>query len=202
MGPVIISLNLSEWINLLIGFLIGIGFGFSLEQAGFSSSRKLAGMFYGYDTTVLKVFFTAAIVALLGSQFLSYFGLLDLDLVYVNHYYVGASIVGGVIMGAGFIMGGFCPGTAMSAASIGKIDAFVFLLGGLVGAFLFAETYPLIEEFATSSYKGPVKISDWIGISDGLFAFILIIAAVVLFWFAEYAEKRFKRPDIIEDINS
>ena len=53
-----------EWLDLLIALLIGIGFGFSLEQAGFSSSRKLAGMFYGYDTTVIKVFFTAAIVAL------------------------------------------------------------------------------------------------------------------------------------------
>jgi len=202
MGPVIISSNLSEWVNLLIGFLIGIGFGFALEQAGFSSSRKLVGMFYGYDTTVLKVFFTASIVALVGSQFLSYFGLLDLDLVYVNHYYIGAAVVGGIIMGAGFVMGGFCPGTGMSAASIGKIDAFVFLFGGLVGAFLFAETYPLIEEFATSYYKGPVKISDWLGISDGLFVFVLIVIAVAMFWLAELAEKKFKRPDIMDDINS
>ena len=201
MGPVIISSNISEWLNLLIGFFIGIGFGFALEQAGFSSSRKLVGMFYGYDTTVLKVFFTAAIVALVGSQFLSYFGLLDLDLVYINHYYVGAAIVGGVIMGAGFVMGGFCPGTGMSAASIGKIDAFIFLIGGLVGAYLFAETYPLIETFATANYKGPVKISDALGISDGFFAFILIVVAVIMFWIAELAEKRFSRSDIMDDIN-
>ncbi len=71
--------------HLTIALMIGIGFGFTLEQAGFSSSRKLVGMFYGYDTTVLKVFFTAAIVALLGSQILSYFGLLDMSLVFVNH---------------------------------------------------------------------------------------------------------------------
>ncbi|TNF40300.1 MAG: sulfurtransferase, partial [Bacteroidetes bacterium] len=67
MGPLSIMSEFPEWVNLLIGFIIGIGFGFALEQAGFSSSRKLAGMFYGYDTTVLKVFFTAAIVALVGS---------------------------------------------------------------------------------------------------------------------------------------
>ena len=73
--------------NLAIALMIGIGFGFALEQAGFSSSRKLVGMFYGYDTTVLKVFFTAAIVALLGSQVLSYFGFLDLSLVFVNNYF-------------------------------------------------------------------------------------------------------------------
>ena len=62
MGPLTGILDLTQGINLLIAFLIGIGFGFALEQAGFSSSRKLAGMFYGYDATVLKVFFTAAIV--------------------------------------------------------------------------------------------------------------------------------------------
>ncbi len=196
MGPLSVISALPEWANLLIGFIIGIGFGFALEQAGFSSSRKLAGMFYGYDTTVLKVFFTAAIVALVGSQFLSFFGLLDLSLVYVNPYFIGAAIIGGVIMGAGFVMGGFCPGTGISALSIGKIDAFVFLFGGLVGAFLFAETYPIIENFAISGFKGPMKVDEWLGVSPGVFTFILIVAAVLLFWIAELAEKRFSRPDI------
>ena len=143
MGPISSLIAMPEWLDLLIALLIGIVFGFALEQAGFSSSRKLAGMFYGYDTTVIKVFFTAAIVALIGSQLLSYFGLLNLNLVYVNEYYVAASIVGGVIMGAGFIMGGFCPGTGLSALSIGKIDAMIFFLGGLTGAFLFAEQHPI-----------------------------------------------------------
>ena len=189
-----------EWLDLLIALLIGIGFGFALEQAGFSSSRKLAGMFYGYDTTVIKVFFTAAIVALVGSQFLSFFGLLNLNLVFVNEFYVKASIVGGVIMGAGFIMGGFCPGTGLSALSIGKIDAMVFFTGGLTGAFLFAETYPLIQNLADSSYKGPVKINEALGISPGLFTLLLIIAAAAMFWVAELAEKRFARPDITNEI--
>ena len=92
MGPLSIISELPEWLNLLIAFFVGIGFGFALEQAGFSSSRRLAGMFYGYDTTVLKVFFTAAIVALAGSQLLSFFGLLNLKLVFVNPYYVKSAI--------------------------------------------------------------------------------------------------------------
>jgi hypothetical protein len=200
MGPISSLFTLPEWLDLLIAFLIGTGFGFSLEQAGFSSSRKLAGMFYGYDTTVIKVFFTAAIIALIGSQLLSFFGLLDLTKVFVNEYYVAASIIGGVIMGAGFIMGGYCPGTGLSAMSIGKIDAIVFFLGGLTGAFLFAETYPLIQDLANRSYRGPVKINEVMGISPGLFTLLLIIAAIIMFWFAEAAEKRFARPDITEEI--
>lgn len=200
MGPLSSLITMPEWLELLIALLIGIGFGFSLEQAGFSSSRKLAGMFYGYDTTVIKVFFTAAIVALLGSQLLSFLGLLNLNMVFVNEFYVNASIVGGIIMGAGFIMGGFCPGTGLCALSIGKIDAMVFFAGGLTGAFLFAETYPLILDLANGSYKGPLKINEVMGISPGLFSFILIIAAVAMFWLAEIAEKRFARPDISNEI--
>jgi uncharacterized protein len=200
MGPISSLLSIPEWLDLLIALLIGIGFGFSLEQAGFSSSRKLAGMFYGYDTTVIKVFFTAAIVALIGSQFLSYFGLLNLNLVFVNEFYVNASIVGGVIMGAGFIMGGFCPGTGLSALSIGKIDAMIFFTGGLTGAFLFAETYPLIQGIANGSFKGPIKINEVLGLSPGVFIILLIIGAVTMFWVAEAAEKRFSRPDITDEI--
>jgi hypothetical protein len=200
MGPLSSYLLFPEWLDLLIAFMIGTGFGFALEQAGFSSSRKLAGMFYGYDTTVIKVFFTAAIVALIGSQFLNYFGLLNLNQVYINEFYTGAAIIGGIIMGAGFIMGGFCPGTGLCALSIGKIDAFVFAAGGLTGAFLFAETYPAIQNLANSNYKGPVKINESLGMSSGLFTFLLIVAAALMFWIAEIAEKRFARPEITNEI--
>jgi uncharacterized protein len=200
MGPLLTISESPLWANLLAAFIIGIAFGFALEQAGFSSSRKLAGMFYGYDTTVLKVFFTAAIFALTGSLIMNYFGLIDLELVYVNEYYVGASIVGGIIMGAGFIMGGFCPGTGICAVAIGKIDAIFYLFGGFVGAFLYAESYPFLAEFATSGFKGPAKINDWLGLSPGVFALILIFAAVAMFWIAELAEKKFPRPDIAKEI--
>jgi hypothetical protein len=103
-------------------------------------------------------------------------------------------------MGAGFIMGGFCPGTGISALSIGKIDAFVFLFGGLFGAFLFAETWPLVEPLAMAGYKGPMKVDEWLGVSPGVFTFILIVAAVLLFWIAELAEKKFSRAEITSEI--
>ena len=200
MAPLSSLYAFPEWLNMLIALLIGTGFGFALEQAGFSSSRKLAGMFYGYDTTVLKVFFTAAIVALIGAQLLSYIGLLNLNQVYVNEFYVTASVVGGIIMGAGFIMGGFCPGTGLCAMSIGKIDAMVFVAGGFVGALLFTETYPMIETLANAQYRGPVKINEALGLSPGLFTLILVAVAITMFWLGELAEKRFARPDITNDL--
>lgn len=195
MGPLVINEIISPETNLLLAFLIGIGFGFVLESSGFSSSRKLAGMFYGYDTVVLKVFFTAAITAMIGLLFMSLFGWIDLDLVYINPTYLPSAIAGGVIMGAGFIMGGFCPGTSFCAASIGKIDALVFIGGLFIGILVFAEGYPLWEGFFKSGFKGIPKLSESLGMSDGLLAFGVIVAAIGMFYVGEWAEKKFPREE-------
>ncbi len=200
MGPIIPIFEISQELNFLIAFVIGIGFGFALEQAGFSSSRKLAGMFYGYDTTVLKVFFTAAIVAMLGLVFLNYFQMIDMSIVYVNEYYIQSAIIGGVIMGIGFIVGGFCPGTGVCAAAIGKIDAMAYLGGSLIGIFLFGETYAWWKDIYLRDYLGGVKISATLGISDGLMVMAVVIMAVLMFWLGEWAEQRFRRPDISKEL--
>jgi len=200
MGPIIPLFEISEEINLLIAFLIGLGFGFALEQAGFSSSRKLAGMFYGYDITVLKVFFTAAITAMLGLLFMNYLGMIDMSIVYVNDYFMSSAIIGGIIMGAGFIIGGFCPGTSVCAAAIGKIDAMYFIGGSLIGILLFGQTYPLWEKLHNAQHLGSLKLSDSIGVSDGILGLLVIAAAVVMFWVGEMAERRFKREDINNEI--
>jgi len=70
----------------------------------------------------------------------------------------------------------------------------------LTGAFLFAETYPLIQPLANGAYRGPVKINEVLGLSPGLFTLLMIAAAVVMFWLAELAEKKFARPDITDKI--
>jgi uncharacterized protein len=181
--------------NMLFAFLIGIGFGFVLESSGFSSSRKLAGVFYGYDTVVLKVFFTGAITAAVGLLFFSLFGWVNLNLVYINPTYMTSAILGGVIMGLGFIMGGFCPGTSFCAASIGKIDAMVFIGGLFIGILIFAEGYPLWEGVFKAKFMGYPKLSTVMGISDGVFTLLMIIAAFAMFWLGEWAEKKFPQAE-------
>ena len=195
MGPLVANEIISTDTNLVFAFLIGIGFGFVLEGAGFSSSRKLAGVFYGYDTVVLKVFFTAAITAMIGLLFLSLFGWIDLSLIYINPTFLYSAIAGGVIMGAGFILGGFCPGTSFCGASIGKIDAMVFVVGLLLGILLFTEGYPLWEDLYTAKFLGIPKISESLGIKDGLMALIIVLAAFGMFYVGEWAEKKFPREE-------
>lgn len=195
MGPLVVNEVISENTNLLLAFFIGIAFGFVLEQGGFSSSRKLAGVFYGYDTVVLKVFFTGAITAMLGLLFFSLFGWVDLSLVYVNETFLWSTLVGGVIMGAGFIMGGYCPGTSFCGAAIGKIDAYIFIIGLFIGVFIFGEAYNLLEPLYMAEFWGSPRISEYFGISEGVTVLIVILAAVAMFWGAEWAEKLFPRDE-------
>ena len=189
MGPFVPDL-ISDQLSLVVALVLGLAFGFVLEQAGFSSSRRLAGVFYGYDFTVLRVFFTAAVTAMLGVILLSSAGLLDIELIFVNPLWLYPAIVGGVIMGVGFIVGGYCPGTSICAAAIGKVDATFFVVGGLLGVLLFGELFPLYKDFFASSALGPIKVYQSLGISQGLFAFLLAAAAVAAFAITTRLERK------------
>ena len=195
MGPLVVYEIISENVNLFLAFIIGIGFGFVLESNGFSSSRRLAGMFYGYDTTVLKVFFTAALVASVGLLFLGLFKWIDLSSIYINPTYLWSTLGGGVVMGAGFIMGGYCPGTSFCAASIGKLDALAFIGGMFIGILIFTEGYPLWEGFYNAKFMGSPVISEMIGTSRGFLTLLIILVALGMFWVGEWAEKKFARDD-------
>ncbi len=184
---------ISEPLNLVVALILGIAFGFVLEQAGFSSSRRLAGVFYGYDFTVLRVFFTAAVTAMSGVIVLGWMGVLDTEAIFVNPLWLRPAIVGGAIMGLGFILGGYCPGTSVCAAAIGKIDGMFFVGGGLLGVLLFGESLPRYLAFFESTARGPVKVFDTLGISQGAFAFFVVAMAVVAFYVTTKIERKVAR---------
>ncbi len=188
MGPFVPDI-ITDQLNLIVGFLTGIGFGFLLEQAGFSSSRKLTGLFYGTDFTVLRVFFTAGITAVFGVIILASLGLLDKDVIYVNPTFLYPAIVGGAIMGVGFVVGGFCPGTAFCGSAIGKIDAMFFVLGGLLGVFIFAEVFPAISGFYRSGAYGDLTLDKLLNIDAGVIALGFTIIAVAAFIVTARIEK-------------
>jgi rhodanese-related sulfurtransferase/uncharacterized membrane protein YedE/YeeE len=180
----------------LIYVLIGFGFGFVLEQAGFAKSTKLAGQFYFKDMTVIKVMFGAIVVAMILLFLASGLGLLDMSKVWVNPTYLWPGIVGGLIMGVGFILGGFCPGTSLVAASTGKIDGIFFLLGAFFGIFLFGETVSSFEAFYHSSNFGRLMIPDWLGVDTGVVVFVITIMALFVFFGSEQLEKLIGKRDL------
>ena len=180
MGPLVPDIISNEF-NFIIAIIVGIGFGFALEQAGFGSTKKLVGLFYGYDFTVLKVFFTAGVTAMVGITLLNHLGMLDVNIIYINPTFLWAAVIGGLIMGGGFIIGGFCPGTGVVAAASGKIDGWAFVFGAAIGVFAFTEGYPLLKNIFIAENLGDLLVFEMMGISREMFALIMVFVAAGAF---------------------
>lgn len=193
MGPLIPQEIITGQWDFVIALLIGAAFGFILEASGFSSSRNIAGVFYGYNFVVLRVFFTAMIVAMVGLMYFSYFGWIDIDLVFVLPTYLNSMLLGGFIMGLGFVIGGFCPGTSYTAVAIGKLDGLVFATGFLIGVFIFGESFPFFENFYTANSMGTITIGEVFGISNDWVAFLFVVMAIVAFYVTWLIEKKVRK---------
>ncbi len=190
MGPIIPNeLIPAEW-NFVIAILIGIAFGFIMEASGFSSSRKLVGVFYGYDFAVLKVFLTATLVAVIGLHYMDHLHWINMEQLYVQPTYVWPAIVGGFIMGIGFLSGGFCPGTSLCAVGIGKIDGMVFTLGLFIGIFVFSESFEWLEPLYESSFLGHITLDESLSTSPYLIIFIFTIISIIAFFISDLIRKR------------
>jgi thiosulfate/3-mercaptopyruvate sulfurtransferase len=174
---------------LFLSLLIGCGFGFALERAGFSSSRRLAGVFYFTDMAVIKVMFTALITAMLGISFLAALGWIQMDSIFLMPTIYGAQIAGGLLFGVGFAMGAWCPGTAAAGLAAGRIDALVFLVGSVAGSILFNELFPVIGALYTAGDRGTQLVYSTLGIPRNIFIFALTLAGVAVFWLVEWVEK-------------
>ena len=183
MGPLFPQELMSEELNILIGFFIGIGFGFLLEAGGFTNTRKLAGVFYGYDFVVLKVFFSAAITGAIGLYMLDALNIMDIQMTYYPTTYWIPTLIGGGIMAFGFIIGGFCPGTSVCAAFTGKIDGMMFVLGVLIGILGYSLTYDAVwADLRMMGNMGRVNVADALGLTPGMFILLMTVAAAVVFF--------------------
>jgi hypothetical protein len=175
--------------SLVLAFLIGIGFGFFLERAGFGSARKLVSQFYLDDLSVFKVMFTAIVTAMLGVTYLSWAGFLDLSLVYLVPTWWVAQVVGGLVLGVGFVVGGYCPGTSVAATATGKLDGLVFVLGFAAGTLGFALAFPLAKGLFTAGDLGTQTLPQVLGIPHGIIVFAVVLVAVSGFMGATWVEK-------------
>jgi uncharacterized membrane protein YedE/YeeE len=176
--------------SLVVAFLIGLGFGFALERAGFGSARKLVSQFYLDDMAVFKVMFTAIITAMLGVTYLSWLGVLNLSLLYLVPTFLLPQVVGGLILGVGFVVGGYCPGTALAATATGRIDGVVYGIGLYAGTLLFAEAYPLFKPLHTATPMGQITIPQYFDLPYGIVVFAVVMMAIGGFAGAEWVEKK------------
>ncbi len=176
--------------SLIVAFLVGIGFGFFLERAGFGSARKLVAQFYLDDLSVFKVMFTAIVTAMLGVTYLSWAGFLDLSLVYLAPTFWVAQVVGGLVLGVGFVVGGYCPGTSLAATATGKLDGLVFVLGFAAGTLGFALAFPLVKGLYVAGDLGTKTLPQVLGIPHGILVFAVVLVAVSGFAGATWVERK------------
>lgn len=165
----------------MIYVAIGFAFGYILESSGFGDARLLAAQFYFRELRVLKVMFTAIVVAMVLVFWSTALGLLDYDELWVNPTYLWVGILGGIIMGVGFIMGGYCPGTSLVSMATLKLDGAFFFLGLVAGVFTFGETVGFFDEFWNSGYFGRFTLPEFLGLDIGVVVFLAVVMALLMF---------------------
>jgi rhodanese-related sulfurtransferase len=187
-------LRWGSWAEPVTHMALGIGFGVMLERAGFGSSKKLTNQFYLNDMSVLKVMFTAIVTAMVLVLAATTVGLLDFDRLSINATYLGSGILGGLLFGVGFLIGGYCPGTALVAAATLKVDGLLFALGVGGGILVFGYTVPWIEPFWNSAGAyGRLTLFDWLGLSMPATVLALVTMALVFFAAGEWVERWMQR---------
>jgi hypothetical protein len=100
-------------------------------------------------------------------------------------------MVGGLVLGIGFVMGGYCPTTSVVATVSGKLDGFIFILGMILGSFIFAELFPLLQGFYEAGDMGAVRLTDVLEINSGIIALLVCLMAVGAYWLVERVEEKF-----------
>ena len=190
MGPWDLSAEFGDIVAWTIYLLIGFAFGYILESAGFADSRLLAAQFYWRDLRVIKVMFTAILVAMVLIFWSTALGWLDYDHVWVNPTYLWPGIVGGLIMGIGFVFGGFCPGTSLVGIATLKLDAIWFVAGVAVGIIGFGETVSLYNEFWHSGYLGRFTLQEWLQVPTGVLVLGLVTVSLLILWIGDIVRRR------------
>jgi hypothetical protein len=179
MLPLSSTMEFTLGADLAIALVLGVGFGFALERAGFGSARKLTAVFYLYDMAVVKVMFTAIVTTMVGLFVLAAVGMLDLKELYLEPTNYVAQIGGGLLFGAGFMIGGYCPGTSMAALATGRKDGISFALGMLAGVLAYAQFTPQIDVWYAATAVPDLTLPSVTGVGMGWY--VLAFVAFLLF---------------------
>jgi uncharacterized protein len=163
MNPLFTTGSITSGENLLYGLLIGMAFGFILERSGFARAIKIAPTFYFRNLRVPQMMISAIVTATTWMIIAVYNGWIDFSQVFIPTTYVWPYLLGGVIFGLGMIMSGWCPGTAVVGAAVGRLDAVVFLLGVMAGMYVYFINFHKFIDFANGSNLGRFTIDKLVG---------------------------------------
>jgi uncharacterized membrane protein YedE/YeeE len=130
---------------LIYAVILGTLFGFVLYKIGAAEPKKIIGMLRFDNLHLTKTLLLGIGIATIGIFVGLSLSLLDPSHLSVKSAYVGV-LVGGAIFGIGWALSGFCPGTGVVGAAAGRKDAWVFLIGGLIGSFIYMLLYGSLKD--------------------------------------------------------
>ncbi len=173
------NIHSKKSLQLILGLLLGIAFGFLLQKGGVTRYDVIIGQLLFTDFTVLKIMLSAVLTGMIGVHLLRGLGLARL---HPKPGSVGTSVVGGLIFGVGFGILGYCPGTVAGAVGQGSMDA---LLGGVVGillgAGLFAAVYhKLHEPILSKGHFGEITLPELLKVHPWVIVIPVALLIVVL----------------------
>lgn len=166
-------------LKIIIGLIVGFVFGYSLQRTGITKYPRVMGMLLLKDFKILKFMLTAVTFSMIGFYTLDSLGIIELNPKPLDW----GKLVGGLIFGAGMGLLGYCPGTMLSRIGEGKKDAWLGLLGMVMGILFYALNVNFFKTHLKSqSMSGDIAaalgISQWIIVPLAAIVFVAIIYLV------------------------
>jgi len=137
--------------------------------------------------------FTAIVTAMAGLWLLASIGVIDMQEIYIVPTNYAAQLIGGLVFGAGFVIGGYCPGTAVVACAAGRTDAWVFALGLLAGIAIYARYMSGVEQWIRANAIDNVTLPSLTGIAGGWWVALFVVLLALAAWGMGIAERAFAR---------
>ncbi len=178
-----------EGTGLIVALIVGFFFGLFLERGGLDNPHKLTGVFYLRDFAAPKAMLTAILVASGGLYLLGDRNLLTMSKIWIVPTYFWPQLAGGFLFGLGYLVAGYCPGTAVAALGSGRVDALVTMCGLIAGSLLFAVVYPVVENFYLSSGMGTATLPDLLGVNHWIVITFVVLMAGTMFYCMEHFER-------------
>ena len=168
-----------DFVGPISGILLGVGFGFVLENAGFGNPEILTGQLRFTNWSVFQTMFTAIVVSSVLLNIAAYFGVISFSNIFIPSVLFWGTLLGGMFVGIGFAVGGYCPGTSVVALMSGRLDATLFIIGIGVGTLVFNAIYPLIGSWIYTQ-TGPDALTVPQLLHMPAWAVIALLAAVLI----------------------